>query len=60
MAVPKRRQSKARRDKRRTHKKLVAPAIALCPHCHEATMAYGVCPSCGTYKGKEYLPAKEA
>lgn len=60
MAVPKRRQSKTRRDKRRTHQKLDVPAITLCPQCHEVTMPYAVCSSCGMYKGREYHPVKEA
>lgn len=59
MPVPKRRQSKTRRDKRRTHKKLNVPEISLCPQCREVTMPYAVCSSCGTYKGKEYYPVAE-
>ena len=33
MAHPKRRQSKARTLKRRTHDKAVAPTLAICPNC---------------------------
>lgn len=51
MAVPKRRTSTTRRDKRRTHKKSVAPNIATCPttgqphlfhraHWHEGKLYY--------------------
>ena len=39
MAHPKRRQSKTRTLKRRTHDKAVAPTLA-------------VCPTCGYYRGK--------
>lgn len=31
MAHPKRKQSKTRRDKRRTHYKATAPTVAICP-----------------------------
>ena len=33
MAHPKRRQSKTRTLKRRTHDKAVAPTLAVCPNC---------------------------
>ena len=33
MAVPFRRVSKTRRDKRRTHDKLKVPAVVVCPEC---------------------------
>ena len=33
MAHPKRRQSKTRTRKRRTHDKAVAPTLAVCPNC---------------------------
>ena len=33
MAHPKRKQSKTRTAKRRTHDKAVAPTLAVCPNC---------------------------
>ena len=33
MAHPKRKQSKTRTAKRRTHDKAVEPTLAICPHC---------------------------
>ena len=33
MAVPFRRVSSTRRNKRRTHDKLTAPAVVVCPEC---------------------------
>lgn len=59
MALPKRRISKARRDKRRTHKKLAPPSLSLCPQCHEPKLPHRVCPHCGTYKGKEIVEVEE-
>ncbi|MGB7588056.1 MAG: 50S ribosomal protein L32 [Solirubrobacterales bacterium] len=55
MAVPKKRTSSARRDKRRaTHKAAVA-AIARCPRCHSPRLPHRVCPTCGTYSGREVI-----
>jgi large subunit ribosomal protein L32 len=59
MAVPKRKTSKARRDKRRTHYKLMAPNVVECPHCHEPKLPHRVCPHCGKYKGEEVIEVKE-
>ena len=52
MAHPKRRQSKTRTLKRRTHDKAVAPTLAKCPNCGEWYVYHTVCPSCGYYRGK--------
>lgn len=56
MAHPKRKTSKARRDKRRAANfKLSAPGIVECPQCHEMKLAHRVCKKCGFYKGKEVV-----
>lgn len=55
MPNPKRRHSKARRDKRRAHDALVAPALSECDNCHEPKMPHRVCPNCGYYKGKQTI-----
>ncbi|MCD6319328.1 MAG: 50S ribosomal protein L32 [Candidatus Desulfofervidaceae bacterium] len=59
MAVPKRKTSKSRRDKRRTHFKITAPNVIECPHCHEPKLPHRVCPHCGKYKGEEIIEVKE-
>ncbi len=60
MAVPKRKTSKARRDKRRSNVwKLQAPALVRCPQCGEYKLPHQVCGRCGYYKGKEIV-LKEA
>ena len=52
MAVPKRRVSKTRRDKRRSSVwKLEAPALSKCTQCGELKMSHRVCGNCGYYKG---------
>ena len=55
MAVPKRRLSKCRRDRRRANWKLEAPGYVACPQCHEPMMPHRVCPTCGHYKGEQVV-----
>ncbi|HAJ56817.1 MAG TPA: 50S ribosomal protein L32 [Candidatus Omnitrophica bacterium] len=55
MPNPRRRHSKARGRKRRTHWKLTAPNLSDCPQCKTPKMAHRVCPSCGYYDGKLVL-----
>jgi large subunit ribosomal protein L32 len=55
MAVPKRKTSKSRRDKRRTHKKVTAAVANECPECGEPKQSHRACPSCGTYKGRAVI-----
>jgi large subunit ribosomal protein L32 len=57
MPNPKRRHSKARRDKRRAHDALAVPALSECPNCREAKAPHRVCPHCGHYKGKQTINA---
>ena len=55
MANPKRRVSKARRDRRRSHDALSRPAGSTCPECGEVKIPHRACRSCGTYRGREVL-----
>lgn len=59
MAVPKRRISSTRRDKRRAHDALNAVAPATCPHCKQPKLPHRVCPSCGYYGGEEILQVED-
>ncbi|MBO4219684.1 MAG: 50S ribosomal protein L32 [Clostridia bacterium] len=53
MAVPKRKVSKARRDKRRASNwKLDLPSMHKCPKCGEYNLSHRVCRVCGTYDGE--------
>ena len=59
MAVPKRKKSKSKRDKRRTHQKLTAVNTATCPECGEAILPHHACPSCGYYTGRKVIETEE-
>ena len=56
MAVPKRKTSKARRDKRRASNiKMTAVNVVECAQCHEPKLQHRVCKECGFYKDKEVM-----
>ncbi|GHV24243.1 50S ribosomal protein L32 [Clostridia bacterium] len=59
--VPKRKTSKARRNKRRSNVwKLTLPALSNCSKCNELKLAHRVCKFCGFYKGREVLKIDDA
>jgi large subunit ribosomal protein L32 len=55
MAVPKKRTSRARRDKRRAQYRVRPPRLNECPRCHSPRLPHRVCPECGTYAGREVI-----
>ena len=55
MPVPKKRVSRTRRDKRRTHHKVTLPNVVACPHCEEMMLPHRICPSCGFYKERSVV-----
>lgn len=59
MALPKRRHSRARGAKRRTHWKIKLPNFSECSHCHELRLPHHACPSCGYYAGVQVFTPKE-
>jgi len=58
MAVPKRKTSKARRDKRRAQHGIEAPRVNTCPNCGSPTRPHHVCPNCKSYRGREIEPLR--
>ncbi len=60
MPNPKRRHSKARTAKRRTHDALKPLTLGECPQCHEFKRPHQVCPHCGYYKGRPARAVPEA
>jgi len=59
MAVPKRRISKTRRDKRRANIHASVGQHVLCSHCKQPKMAHRLCPHCGYYAGVEIVEPEE-
>ena len=55
MGLPKRRQSKARGRKRRTHDSLALPARSRCPHCNQPKLPHRICSHCGYYGTKSKI-----
>ena len=57
-ALPKRKVSKARQGKRRSHLEMATPSLDLCPQCHSPKLSHRVCPTCGTYGGRQVVEIK--
>lgn len=55
MAVPKKRTSSTRRDKRRATHRAPKARLNRCPRCHSLRLPHRVCPTCGTYAGREVI-----
>lgn len=58
MPVPKRKRSRARRDKRFANKGLKEKAFTQCANCQEPLMTHQACKACGHYKGRKVLATK--
>ncbi len=59
MAVPKRRTSKSKRNKRRSHDAIGIPARSTCPQCRAPKAPHRACSNCGTYRGREVIRTEE-
>ena len=55
MPNPKRRHSRARKNKRRTHDIIAPRQVGECPNCHEPKLPHRACPHCGYYRGRPAL-----
>ena len=58
MPVPKRKRSKARRDKRFANKGLKPQQFCLCSQCKAPLAPHQACKECGYYKGSQVLTTK--
>jgi len=58
MPVPKRKRSRARRDKRFANKGIKPQSVAACANCNTAVMTHQACKECGHYKGRKVLATK--
>jgi large subunit ribosomal protein L32 len=59
MPNPKRRHSKTRTSKRRTHDTLKPIPTGECPQCHELKPPHVVCKNCGYYRGRQVRAVAE-
>jgi large subunit ribosomal protein L32 len=59
MALPKRKISKSRGRKRRTHNKTEAITVSKCPACGDYKLPHNACPACGEYNGRTVIEFKE-
>ncbi len=59
MPNPVKRHSKTRRNMRRAHDFLTPNSVSVCPQCSAPKLPHRVCPNCGTYKGREVIPAEK-
>ena len=55
MAVPKRKTSKMKSRKRRTHYKAAAPNVVRCAQCDEPKLPHHACPQCGVYRQRQVI-----
>jgi large subunit ribosomal protein L32 len=58
MPNPKRRHSKQRTAKRRSHDFLTPTGVSNCPNCNEKKLPHTICKKCGHYKGVSYATTK--
>ena len=58
MPVPKRKVSRARRDKRSANKGIKPKTLTGCQTCQAPIMPHQACFECGYYKGKKILRTK--
>ncbi len=58
MPVPKRKRSRARRDKRFANKGIKVKVFAKCSNCQEVLCPHQACKGCGHYKGKQVIATK--
>ncbi|QDT38866.1 50S ribosomal protein L32 [Stratiformator vulcanicus] len=59
MAVPKRKTSKARKRKRRSHMAVKPMNLAACTQCGNIGPTHVVCPNCGYYMGRTLVETEE-
>lgn len=58
MPVPKRKSSRARKNKRFANKGLLVKPIAICQTCQAPVASHQVCKQCGYYKGQKVIRTK--
>ena len=59
MALPKRRHSHSRKNKRRSHHALKVEGLSVCPKCKEPKLPHRVCKNCGYYNDQQVIKGEE-
>lgn len=59
MAVPKRKHSNSRTNKRRSHDNVKPRQLASCPQCSTPIPTHVVCPNCGHYMGRKVVDMED-
>ena len=59
MAVPKRRTSRSKQGKRRSHLRMTPPNVDFCRRCSRPVPSHRACPHCGYYGDRKVLPVEE-
>ncbi len=59
MPLPKRRFSRSRTLKKRTHKKLAGLILSACSHCNSPKIPHQICQVCGYYNGQAVIEIKK-
>ena len=54
-AVPKKRVTKSKQGKRSSHFHMDPISVSRCPQCNSPKLPHRVCPTCGSYKGREVI-----
>ena len=49
--LPKRKISRGRQGRRRSHLSISPKRLVPCPQCHALRLPHHVCPECGSYRG---------
>jgi large subunit ribosomal protein L32 len=59
MALPKRRHSHQRKNKRRSHQALKINQLSICPNCKEPKIPHRICRNCGYYNDRQVIKGEE-
>jgi len=57
-ALPKRKRASSHRGGRWSHLSLTLPNLSYCLQCHNLKPTHVVCPTCGSYAGREVMEIK--
>jgi large subunit ribosomal protein L32 len=53
--LPKKKTSQSRQGQRRSHLALTPKQLVNCSQCHSPKLPHRVCPTCGTYNGRDVI-----